>query len=88
VGYFLARKLYSSFSDTAKQDAAGMLRTLLLQMSNQLTDGHIALGRLHSSDAHKQELSEIAVLWPEAKSSSTRLGREGTDLLSFLSNQS
>jgi hypothetical protein len=30
----------------------------------------------------KQELSEIAVLWLEAKSSSTRLGREGTDLLS------
>src|SRR5271154_1579005 len=36
----------------------------------------------NKSHCDKQELSEIAVLWPEVKSSSTRLGREGTDLLS------
>jgi hypothetical protein len=36
----------------------------------------------NKSHCDKQELSEITVLWPEAKSSSTRLGREGTDLLS------
>jgi hypothetical protein len=40
---------YFSFSDAAKQDAAGMLRTLLLQLSNQLMDGHIALNRLYSN---------------------------------------
>ena len=34
----------------------------------------------NKSHCDKQELSEIAVLWPEAKSLSTRLGREGTDL--------
>jgi hypothetical protein len=42
-------------SDTAKQDAAGMLRTLLLQLSSQLTDGHIALSRLHSSHIGGQQ---------------------------------
>ncbi|PGG97626.1 hypothetical protein AJ79_09136 [Helicocarpus griseus UAMH5409] len=39
---------YFSFTDTTKQDAAGMVRAFLLQLSNQLPDGPSILGSLHS----------------------------------------
>ncbi|KAI3226148.1 hypothetical protein DTO012A9_9154 [Penicillium roqueforti] len=39
---------YFSFNDEAKQDANGMLRTLLLQLSVQLQDGERDLEQLHA----------------------------------------
>jgi len=37
---------YFTFNDKSKQDVSAMLRALLLQLSNQLNDGHIDLARL------------------------------------------
>lgn len=39
---------YFSFSDRAKKDDTGMLRTLLLQLSVQLQDGERDLEQLHA----------------------------------------
>ena len=39
---------YFTFNDMSKQDVSGMLRALLLQLSNQLDDGHVDLTSLHS----------------------------------------
>lgn len=39
---------YFSFSDSSKQKVSGLLRALLLQLSNQLDDGHAALTHLHN----------------------------------------
>ena len=40
---------YFTFNDESKQDVSAMLRALLLQLSNQLRDGHADLTRLHES---------------------------------------
>jgi ankyrin repeat domain-containing protein 50 len=40
---------YFTFTDDAKQNVSGMLRTMLLQLSNQLDDGHAALIALHNT---------------------------------------
>ena len=40
---------YFTFNDKSKQDESAMLRALLLQLSNQLQDGHADLTRLHDS---------------------------------------
>jgi hypothetical protein len=40
---------FFTFRDESKQDASGMIRALLLQLSSQLDDGHIELGRLYES---------------------------------------
>ncbi|EFQ99323.1 ankyrin repeat-containing protein [Nannizzia gypsea CBS 118893] len=40
---------YFTFNDKSKQDASGMLRALLLQLSGQLHDGYKELERLHKS---------------------------------------
>ena len=39
---------YFTFNDMSKQDVPGMLRALLLQLSNQLDDGHVDLTSLHN----------------------------------------
>ena len=40
---------YFTFNDKSKQDESAMLRALLLQLSNQLQDGHKDLTQLHDS---------------------------------------
>lgn len=40
---------YFTFNDESKQAVSNMLRALLLQLSNQLQDGHADLTRLHDS---------------------------------------
>ena len=40
---------YFTFNDESKQDISAMLRSLLLQLSSQLRDGHADLTRLHES---------------------------------------
>ncbi|KAH8903853.1 hypothetical protein BR93DRAFT_884335 [Coniochaeta sp. PMI_546] len=40
---------FFTFNDASKQDASAMLRTLILQLSCQLNDGHKLLSRLHAS---------------------------------------
>jgi ankyrin repeat domain-containing protein 50 len=40
---------YFTFTDDAKQNVSGMLRTMLLQLSNQLDDGHTALTALYNT---------------------------------------
>ncbi|KAL9004631.1 MAG: hypothetical protein Q9188_002557 [Gyalolechia gomerana] len=40
---------YFAFNDDSKQDVSSMIRTLLLQLSNQLQDGHVDLIGLHKS---------------------------------------
>ena len=42
---------YFTFNDESKQDDSAMLRALVLQLSNQLQDGHADLARLYN--AHK-----------------------------------
>ncbi|KAJ5936936.1 hypothetical protein N7466_003386 [Penicillium verhagenii] len=51
---------YFSFTDNAKQDADGMLRTLLMQLSVQLPDGEKDLEQLHM--LHKSGSPPVDVL--------------------------
>ena len=44
IGFF-----YYTFNDNSKQDSSSMIRALLLQLSNQLQDGHADLMRLYTS---------------------------------------
>lgn len=44
IGFF-----YYTFNDNSKQDSSSMLRTLLLQLSNQLQDGHTDLIQMYKS---------------------------------------
>ena len=44
IGFF-----YFTFNDDSKQDESAMIRALLLQLSSQLSDGHVDLKRLHES---------------------------------------
>lgn len=44
IGFF-----YYTFNDSTKQDSSSMIRALLLQLSNQLQDGHTDLMQLHMS---------------------------------------
>lgn len=43
---------FFTFNDISKQDTSAMLRTLILQLSHQLNDGHQLLSRLHDSYPH------------------------------------
>lgn len=45
---------YFSFAETAKQNASGMLRALVFQLSNQLDDGHSDLSALYVSCSNFQ----------------------------------
>ncbi|KAJ5781180.1 hypothetical protein N7457_006340 [Penicillium paradoxum] len=55
IGYF-----YFSFTDEAKQDDSGMLRTLLLQLSAQVQDGEQHLEQLYQ--LHKSSSPPVNVL--------------------------
>ena len=44
IGFF-----YFTFNDDSKQDESAMIRALLLQLSSQLSDGHVDLKRLQES---------------------------------------
>jgi ankyrin repeat domain-containing protein 50 len=51
---------YFSFSDDFKQDVSGLLRTLLLQLSNQAEDGNADISSLH--DTHKDAQPPVPAL--------------------------
>jgi ankyrin repeat domain-containing protein 50 len=51
---------YFSFSDDSKQDVSGLLRALLLQLSNQVEDGDADLSSLH--DTHKDAHAPVPAL--------------------------
>jgi len=51
---------FFTFNDNAKQDASGMLRALILQLSGQLDDDHHILAQLHES--HGKSSPSVAVL--------------------------
>ncbi|KAL8989283.1 MAG: hypothetical protein Q9169_008392, partial [Polycauliona sp. 2 TL-2023] len=51
---------YFTFNDDSKQDVSSMLRSLLLQLSNQLEDGHADLKRLQES--HKTSIPPVPTL--------------------------
>ncbi|KAL8991075.1 MAG: hypothetical protein Q9169_007954, partial [Polycauliona sp. 2 TL-2023] len=53
---------YFTFNDDSKQDASSMIRALLLQLSNQLEDGHADLKRLQES--HKTGIPPVSTLFP------------------------
>jgi ankyrin repeat domain-containing protein 50 len=55
IGFF-----YFTFNDNSKQDVSGMLRALLLQLSNQLDDGQSDLTRLH--DKYRDGIPPVPVL--------------------------
>lgn len=51
---------FFTFNDESKQDAASMLRSLLIQLSNQADDGHRILQRLQQN--HRNSLPPIRAL--------------------------
>jgi hypothetical protein len=51
---------YFAFNDDSKQDVSGMLRVLLLQLSNQLDDGYTDLASLH--DRYRDGVPPVPVL--------------------------
>jgi hypothetical protein len=51
---------YFTFNDDSKQDVSGMLRALILQLSNQLDDGYTDITRLH--DRYRDGVPPVPVL--------------------------
>ena len=54
---------YFTFNDESKQDQSAMLRALLLQLSNQLQDGHADLVKLYESNKSGTPPSQVLLMY-------------------------